>query len=64
MNGDEGPNNELYESACVKGVRDPFVLPRYRVSPVAVRVSADIQIGEGLLNLWVRTVWAEAVINV
>lgn len=35
---------ELYEDSCIQHARDQFVLPRYRVGSVIVRVSGRTQI--------------------
>ena len=48
MNKGENPDGELYDGTCVQDARDPLVLPRYRVSSVAVKMSERIPIDEGL----------------
>ena len=44
MNDDVKPNDELYGGERIQDACDPLVLPRYRVSSVAVRVSERISI--------------------
>ena len=39
-------NTELYGGDCIQDGRDPFALPRYRVSPVTVRMDEFFQVKE------------------
>jgi len=39
-------NTELYGGDCIQDARDPFALPRYRVSPVTVRMDEFVQVEE------------------
>jgi len=55
---------ELYDGKCIQNARDPFFLPRYRVGSVMTRVNKRIQVDDGRLNLWARTIWENAVMRV
>ena len=39
VNGHSNSNTKLYGDKCIQGGRNPFVLPRDRVSSVTVRMS-------------------------
>ena len=57
-------NTELHGCNCTQGARDPFVLPRYSVSPVIVKVSECFRINGETSDLWARTIWTIVVMNV
>lgn len=41
-------NGELCDGTCIQYARDPSVLPRYRVGPVAVMMSERVRTDDGL----------------
>jgi len=45
------PNTELHDANCIQNACDPFLLPRYSVNSVMVRVSERIQVDEETSNL-------------
>ena len=45
-NQNVNPNTELHGDEYIEDARDPFVLPRYRVSSVVVGVSECTQVDE------------------
>ena len=49
--GDPDLKTELHDDKCIEDGRDPFVLSRYGVSSVMVKMSVRNQIGEGTLYL-------------
>lgn len=57
-------NTELRSGNCIEDGRNPFILLRYRVSSATGRVSERVQTDEEAPNLWVRTIWANAGMNV
>ena len=48
---DQDPKTELHGDKCIQDDRDPFVLSRYGVGSVMVKMSVRNQIGEGILYL-------------
>lgn len=43
MNGHIESNTEIRRGDCIQDACDPFALPRYRVSPVIVKISELVQ---------------------
>ena len=50
-NGKVNSNTEMRGGNCIQDTRNPFVLPRYSVSPGTVEVSGRVQISEETSDL-------------
>jgi len=51
QNGKVNSDTELHGGNCIQDARDPFVLPRYSVRPVILKVSRRIRISEETSDL-------------